>query len=198
LRSNVSRSARRGRFHQQGVALKRSLFAIALVGTAFVSLEAGAQVATAVKPVQFGIAAGAALPTSDLSDGANTGYNVTGTVAFNPQMVPIGIRIDGAYNRFGFDGADGNIAFTSVTGNLVYKVPSASVSPYLIGGGGWCQASVSLAGSSASDSHFCWNAGGGITMPLSGFNTFIEARYNQVQGNGGSLKFVPITFGVMF
>ena len=46
--------------------------------------------------------------------------------------------------------------------------------------------------------HFGWNVGGGITMPLSGFDTFIEARYNQVQGNPGSLKFVPVTFGVMF
>ena len=35
-------------------------------------------------------------------------------------------------------------------------------------------------------------------MPLSGFDTFIEARYNQVQGDNGSAKFVPITFGVMF
>jgi len=36
-------------------------------------------------------------------------------------------------------------------------------------------------------------------MPLSGFDTFIEARYNQVQiSNSPSLKFVPITFGVMF
>jgi hypothetical protein len=55
-----------------------------------------------------------------------------------------------------------------------------------------------LGGATGSDNHFCWNAGGGISMPLSGFNTFIEARYNQVQGDNGSLKFVPITFGVMF
>src|SRR3954468_2068034 len=112
--------------HQQGVVLKRSLFAVVLLGTAFVSFEARAQVATAVKPVQFGIAAGAALPTSDLSDGANTGFNVTGTVGFNPAMIPLGVRVDGAYNRFGLKGGvDGNIAFTSVTGNLVYKIPSA-------------------------------------------------------------------------
>ena len=39
-----------------------------------------------------------------------------------------------------------------------------------------------------------------VSMPLSGFDTFLEARYNQVQfGNGDpSAKFIPITFGVMF
>jgi hypothetical protein len=182
--------------------LKRSLFVAAIAAMALVSLpfEARAQVSTAVKPVQFGIAAGAALPTSDLSDGANTGFNVTGTVGFNPQMIPLGVRVDGAYNRFGLKGGvDGNIAFTSVTGNLLYKIPSAGVSPYLIGGAGWYHASASVTGfGSGSDDHFGWNLGGGISMPLSGFDTFIEARYNQVQGNGGSLKYIPITFGVMF
>ena len=182
--------------------MKRSLFSTALVGMALVSLpfEARAQVSAAAKPVQIGVAGGASLPTSNLSDGANTGFNVTGTVGFNPAMIPLGIRVDGAYNRFGLKGGvNGNIAFTSVTGNLVYKFPSLSVSPYAIGGAGWCHTTASVTGfGNGSDNNFCWNAGGGISMPLSGFDTFIEARYNQVQGNGGSLKFIPIAFGVMF
>jgi len=181
--------------------LKRSLFAAALAGMALVSLPfaARAQVATAVKPVQFGIAGGAALPTSDLSDGVSTGWNATGTVAFNPTLIPLGVRIDGAYNRFGAKGGvDGNLAFTSLTGNLLYKIPAAAVSPYLIGGAGWYRASASSGGVSVADNHFGWNVGGGLSMPLSGFDTFIEARYNQVQGDNGSAKFIPVTFGVMF
>ena len=184
--------------------MKRSLFAVALVGIAFVPFSAHAQKhrssspITAAKPFQVGIAGGAALPTSDLSDGANTGWNATGTVAINQQLIPLGIRVDAAYNHFGLKGASGNMAFTSVSGNLVYKLPSVGVSPYAIGGAGWCHSSVSLTGANATDNNFCWNAGGGISMPLSGFDTFIEARYNQVQGDGGSLKFIPITFGVMF
>ncbi|HJQ09446.1 MAG TPA: hypothetical protein VJ840_00270 [Gemmatimonadaceae bacterium] len=184
--------------------MKRSLVA-ALVGIAFVPFAAHAQkrsthTTSSVKPVEFGISGGAALPTSDLSDGANTGFNLTGTIGWNPQMIPLGIRVDGAYNRFGLKGgASGDIHFTSVTGNLVYKIPAASVSPYLIGGAGWYNAAVNLTGfGSGSDNHLGWNVGGGLNMPLSGFNTFIEARYNQVQGDGGSLKFIPITFGVMF
>lgn len=179
--------------------MKRSLFAAALVGIAFVSFEASAQVSAIAKPVQIGVAAGAALPTSDLSDGANTGFNVTGTVGFNPQLIPLGIRVDGSYNRFGLKGGiDGNIAFTSVSGNLVYKFVSPSVSPYAIGGAGWCHTTADVGFGTGSDNNFCWNVGGGINMPLSGFDTFIEARYNQVQGDGGSFKFIPITFGVMF
>ena len=110
-----------------------------------------------------------------------------------------GIRVDGAYNRFGLKAPlNGNVAYTSVTGNLVYKFPSATVSPYAIGGAGWCHTSADTGFGSGSDNNFCWNAGGGISMPLSGFDTFIEARYNQIQTQGVSTKFIPITFGVMF
>lgn len=181
--------------------MKRSPFVAAVLGLALVSLPfgAGAQVSTVVKPVQFGVAAGAAFPTSDLSNSFSTGFNGTVTVGLNPEMIPLGIRIDGAYNQFNAKGGGANVHFTSVTGNLVYKIPSGGVSPYLIGGGGWYNAAVTVTGfGTGSDNHFGWDLGGGITMPLSGFDTFLEARYNQVQGNGGSLKFIPVTFGVMF
>ena len=183
--------------------MKRSLVA-ALVGIAFVPFAAHAQKhsssVSSEKPVQFGIAGGAALPTSDLSNGASTGYNITGAIAVSSKAWPLGLRIDGAYNRFGLKGgASGDIHFASVTGNAVYKIPSASVAPYLIAGAGWYNAAVNLTGfGSGSNNHLGWNVGGGVSMPLSGLDTFVEARYNQVQGNGGSLKFIPITFGVMF
>jgi opacity protein-like surface antigen len=183
--------------------LKRSLFVVALAGAALVSFEARAQMSTIVKPIQFGIAGGIAIPLSDLNDVAGTGFNGTVTVGLNPAMIPLGIRIDGAYNQFGIDDdqGGGDFRFTSVTGNLVYKIPAITVSPYLIGGGGWYHVSVSdnaIVVGPASDDHFGWNIGGGISMALSGFDTFIEARYNQIQVEGGSTKFVPITFGVMF
>lgn len=182
--------------------MKRSLFITALAGMVLVSLpfEARAQVSTVAKPVQFGIAGGVALPTSDLSDVVSTGYNGTVTVGFSPAMIPLGIRIDGAYNHFAIKDnvGTGNIHFGSVTGNLVYKIPGATVSPYAIGGAGWYNAAVDLPGlGTGSENKFGWNLGGGITMPLSGFSTFIEARYNQVQTDT-PLKFVPITFGIMF
>lgn len=176
--------------------MKRTLFVAALAGVALVSLpfEAGAQTST----VHFGVAAGAAIPISDLSDVANTGFNGTVTVGLNPTMIPLGIRIDGAYNQFNIKSTlgGGNLHYTSVTGNFVYKVPGQSFSPYAIGGAGWYNAGASGGGSSTNN--FGWNIGGGISMALSGFDTFLEARFNQVQTSGSPARFVPITFGVMF
>jgi hypothetical protein len=183
--------------------LKRSIFVAALAGMALAAapLEARAQVSMA-KPVQIGFAAGAALPTSNLSDVANTGFNGTITLGLNPAMIPLGVRIDGAYNHFGVKSAfgGGDVHSTSVTGNLVYRIPGATISPYAIGGAGWYHAALGsrIGFVNGSDNHFGWNIGGGISMPLSGFDTFIEARYNQIQADGGSAKFIPITFGIMF
>ena len=180
--------------------MKRSLFVAALAAIALVSLPVGAraQVASVAKPVQFGVALGAAIPTSDLSDVVSTGFNGTATVGFSPAMIPLGIRIDGAYNQFSVKSifGGGNIHYTSVTGNLVYKIPGATITPYGIGGAGWYNAGAS--GGGGSSDHIGWNIGGGILMPLSGFDTFIEARYNYVKDDVVAAKFVPITFGVMF
>ena len=176
----------------------RSLFITALAGMALVSFpfEARAQ-----NPVQVGIAGGVSFPTSDLSDVSNTGFNGTVTVGMTPALIPLGIRIDGAFNQFAIkdDLGDGNVRFLSVTGNLVYKIPGATISPYLIGGAGLYNAKLEVAPfGSDSENKFGWNIGGGINLPLSGFNAFIEARYNQVQTDDVSLKFIPLTFGIMF
>jgi hypothetical protein len=178
--------------------LKRSLFIAALAAMALASLpfEARAQ-----NPVQLGIAGGLALPMSDLSDLTDLGFNGTVTVGMTPALIPLGIRIDGAINQFAIkdDLGDGDVRFLSLTGNLVYKIPGATVSPYLIGGAGLYNAKVEVAPfGSEAENKFGWNVGAGINMPLSGFSTFIEARYNQVQTEGESLKFIPITFGILF
>jgi len=51
---------------------------------------------------------------------------------------------------------------------------------------------------STTESHFGWNAGAGIKLPLSVFSAFVEARYNRISATGGSMEFVPVTFGIMF
>ena len=174
--------------------MKRTFFAAALAGVALISSEASAQKST----VHFGVAAGAAIPVGGLSDNVNTGFNGTVTVGLNPTLIPLGIRLDGAYNQFSVKSGlgGGNLHITSVTGNLVYKIPGASFSPYAIGGAGWYNSGASGGGTSTND--FGFNIGGGISMALSGFDTFVEARFNQIQTQGSPARFVPITFGVMF
>jgi hypothetical protein len=159
---------------------------------------ARAQVATILKPVQIGVAAGAAVPVSDLGNSFSTGFNVTGTIAINVPLLPIGFRIDAAYNQFSAKGASNvNAKIAGVTGNVVFGMPGVVITPYLIGGVGYYRVSSSATGSVASND-FGFNAGAGVKLPLLVFSAFAEARYNRVSENGGSTSFVPVTVGVMF
>jgi hypothetical protein len=179
--------------------LKRSLFlAIATIALVAAPRASHAQLGL-LKPFQLGIAGGAAQPMSDLSTGSNMGYNGTVAMAINLPFIPVGLRVDGAYNQFGQKTGGAKLHIMSATGNVVWKLPSIGLSPYLIGGAGLYIPTTQAPGlASASSNHLGWNAGAGINLPLSVFNAFVEARYNRVSVNGGSMQFVPITVGIMF
>jgi len=118
-------------------------------------------------------------------------------VGYKPAFSPLGFRGEAAYNQFGFKGLDESANIASFTGNAVFEIPTGGFTPYLIGGAGLYRLGTSIAGS-GTDSEFGFNAGGGISMPLSGFKVFVEARYNRVSGDGGSTGYVPIVFGAIF
>jgi hypothetical protein len=171
---------------------------VAVIALLTVAGAANAQVATILKPVQIGAAVGAAIPVSDLGNSFSTGFSVTGTIGINVPLLPIGFRIDAAYNQFSAKGASNvNAKIAGVTGNVVFGMPGVVITPYLIGGVGYYRVSSSATGSVASN-NFGFNAGAGVKLPLLVFSAFAEARYNRVSGNGGSTSFVPVTVGVMF
>ncbi|HEU4748885.1 MAG TPA: outer membrane beta-barrel protein [Gemmatimonadaceae bacterium] len=153
-----------------------------------------------VNPFEIGGAIGAAVPVGDLGDVTDLGYNATFMLGYNPVFLPVGLRFDAAYNEFGISDTDGNVNIPSFTANAIFKLPTGGFTPYVVGGAGLYRVSAQLFGATESENRFGWNIGGGISMPLSGFKVFVEARYNNVSGEGGStdLSFVPIVFGASF
>ena len=152
-----------------------------------------------VMPVHIGIAGGGTIPLGDFGNTFNTGFNATGTVAITPPLLPLGFRIDGAYNQFGSKGTSSLKAkIAGLTANVTYGLGGFLVTPYLIGGGGYYRVSSSLAGGTAASNHGGFNIGGGVNLPLMVFKGFAEARYNHVSTSGGSTSFVPVTVGLMF
>jgi opacity protein-like surface antigen len=175
---------------------------LSLITVAGLSAVSPAAQAQSYNPFQIGASGGIAFPTSDLGNTTNTGYNIAVSVGVKPLMMPIGIRGEAAWNQFGFkNGPNGSINIPSFTGNLTYGLPlGVGFSPYIIGGIGLYRPSADINGtSSQATNEFGWNAGGGLKLPLStSFETFVEARYNSVNVNGGTLSFVPLTVGFMF
>ena len=176
-------------------------FLAVAVMAAATAATAGAQApASYTKPVSIGVSGGASIPTGDLSDDANTGWNLNGHIGLATPTLPISFRGDVGYNNWGAKSFSGNYHMWNLTGNAVFEIPQPTgVSPYILGGLGAYKLGASSNGISANDDwRFGFNVGAGVKLPLSGFNTFLEAKYVQVNGDGGNAQFVPITFGVMF
>jgi hypothetical protein len=166
-------------------------------------------------PVRFGIMGGATIPLSDLSDDAKTGWNAGALVTFGVPLVPVSFRIDGQWHQMSGkttqDFAAPDFRIIDGTANIVYTFGSALPTKfYLIGGIGAYneRAKDPDTDISASSTKFGLNAGVGFKFQLTGFATFIEARYHNVihgteigdvnTGNAKSLQFLPISVGITF
>ncbi len=180
--------------------------AVAAIAISSATAVSAQGVMSATKPFSLGISGGASIPTGDLSNSVNTGYNIGGHIGLGMPSLPISFRGDVNYDNFGAKGTtSANAHVWSYTANAVYDFPTmTSIRPYIIGGIGGFKPGVSATSggstySASSGTKFGFDAGGGVSIPLSGFNAFIEARYNRFNNDGGgSTSFVPITFGVMF
>lgn len=157
--------------------------------------------AQAPRPFRLGISAGASVPVGNQSDGTNTGYTVTANIGMHAVGTPFTVQFEVGWNQWGIKDEDGDLSAFSATGNLVYDLPTTSeIKPYVIGTAGLYHLTVSsddeFGTLSSSTNKFGLGIGGGIRLPLSGFDTYIEARYTHALDT--DVSFVPITFGIRF
>lgn len=166
------------------------MVAVAL-GLAVVAAPAQAQ-------VTWNVGAGLALPSGDLGNAVKTGYGAAIGANFHPASMPIGFRIEAAYDRFSIKApSTDNIHFFSGTANVVYDIKTAGMlAPYLIGGIGMYNAGSSASGST-SETKFGFNVGAGLDYKLpSGIGIFLEGRYHSVKVTGGTDNFIPVRIGL--
>lgn len=166
------------------------------------------------RPFKLGGEFGATVPTGDFGDGADLGFNIGGLIEYKPQSMPINLRGEITYNRNAlkkgffndptFDNIDGNFSMINFVGNAVIPFGDAASTarPYAIGGLGLyhMKASADFNGIDVSDSQnkLGINVGGGFTFALSGFETFVEARFHSVFTEDGNTNFIPLSFGFKF
>ena len=162
---------------------------------------------------EFSLGGGATVPLSDFGDFAKTGFHGLVGVSFAPSSFPLGIQIDGMYQRLkNEDIVPGGRSSQILNGtaNLIYKFKTSEEStfrPYLIGGVGiynFKQVSgsdvagpgVGNTGSTGTD--FGLNGGAGFDIKTGGIGLFVEGRFHNVFSDGADTKFIPITVGVRF
>lgn len=148
----------------------------------------------------FSIAAGATMPLGTTGDAYDVGYNAILGLGIKPPLAPVGVRIEGMFNSMeGKSNAPGVRMLAGTVNATISGVGMAVPMGYLIGGiGMYNSKATNLPPLATSDSEtdFGFNIGAGLNIPLTGFGAFIEARYHHIPVSGGSVKFVPITFGI--
>ncbi len=165
------------------------------LASAVAANSAQAQAMDDTRPVTIGIAGGLALPLGTFGDAVNSGYAVQGSVGFRPSVVPFGLRADVTYQSFDFDGFDASGSILSGTLNgLIELATTSGVRPYLIAGVG----AYNLGGDFNGDTELGVNGGAGLRFALSGFNTFLEARYHSIFTENNNTNVIPILFGIEF
>jgi len=181
-------------------------FAAALVTAASVGAQSMNPIS---KPITFGIAGGASIPTGDLSDFAKTGYNVSALLEFRGAMWPVALRLEGQWQQMDFKqglvtpgggtvGA-GSVKTLGALSNVVYYFPNQSlVKPYVTGGIGVINYKEDVGSGSPSTTKFAYDLGAGLDFRLTGFATFVEADWQSIELTGGSARTFPIRVGLRF
>lgn len=150
--------------------------------------------------ISFNLAAGVAVPMGDAADALDMGYNATVGLGIKPPLAPLGVRIEGMFNSFAYKSPiDASQRVMALTANGTFTMMPTI---YLIGGVGMYNSKASVSGSPSS-TDLGFNIGAGVNIPLTGFGTYLEARFHHVpvdnaSGTASSFQFVPITFGIKF
>ncbi len=192
-----------------------------------VATSAAAQAVVGTRTYSFGLSGGLGLPLGDFGGdwdspdgmGAQLGFGVAAHLGLSPTGLPLALRLEGAYHRFGLDfgsddteGVDAHYSVIAGTANGVVTIPTAGgVRPYLIGGVGMYRPRLIVSQDDISVEFGEWNVGfnvgGGLRFPLGSRSAFAEARFHSTKlsiddeefgSESMRISFVPIVFGIDF
>ncbi len=159
---------------------------------------------------EFSLGGGATIPLGTFGDVAKTGYHGLVGISFAPSSFPLGIQIDGMYDRLKQEASVGTRTnqILQGTANLIYKFKTSEDSkfrPYLIGGVGIYNfklvsgsnvAGPGVGNTGNTGTDFGLNGGAGFDFKAGGAGLFLEGRFHDVFSSGANAKFIPITLGI--
>lgn len=195
----------------RGRCMRRMVWSVvAAVLSAGCAVPASAQLASS--PMRFGVVGGGTFPVGNLSHASASGWNAGALVELGLPLVPLGFRVEGVWHQLGskdgtfFDPGSGltstseKARVVAVTLDATYAFgPQPIIKPYIIGGvGGYNVRFEPSSGGAFSETRFGINFGAGLRVQLTGFSTFVEARWHDIFTTGTSAQMLPIDVGVTF
>lgn len=140
------------------------------------------------------VGGGLSSPIGDFGDVASSGYHARLGVQVGVPTLPVAIRLDGDYHRFGE--ADPALDPTSILGGalgVVFELPGVGLSPYFLLGAGRYRVDAGPAGLSEATQHNGFQVGFGVALGTVGPGVTFELRLVRIDGDGGASSLVPIS-----
>lgn len=168
----------------------------------------------------IGVAVGTLIPQGDLADGAKPGFVgiASGELALSTRLA---LRAEALWANSDLDGAilkgsggaqvpsdvsvSGDVKLVGGLGSVVFNLSEGAFRPYVFGGAGYYNRSVSQSASGAvgdlaklnrGDSSLGFHGGVGLRLTLLGLTAFGEARYHSVNTGNPKTNFVPVVIGL--
>ncbi len=185
--------------------MKKIATGIAAAAAVFAFAGAAEAQTAPTTPFSVEVRGGIALPTGDLGDIAETGYDFGANAAFgfSPNAA---VYAGYTFNSFGADGLDDvDLQIKGFNGGVRLGVPVAvaGLAPYLKGGAVYYQGEISgdddiVGDDNESDNEWGFEVGGGVAVPLGMRGSFTpEVRYTDVGGDIDA-NFVTVDVGLRF
>ncbi|HEU4564302.1 MAG TPA: outer membrane beta-barrel protein [Gemmatimonadaceae bacterium] len=160
----------------------------------------------------FGVGGGASIPSGDLGDGFDTGWNAGAMLGWRPMNSIWGLRLDGSYSRLNSQlNSDNQLTNWNAMLDLTLDFPIGQngSSFYLLGGVGLHNFAWDFEGTDEDPNQtfdgledatdFGVNGGAGVSFALGRTNLFVEGRLvNVFNGNDNvsDTRLIPVTAGL--
>ncbi len=180
------------------------MFARALRGvaaaTVLVVAASSSADAQAASSSRFGVNGGVSLPMGDFGDAVGLGFHVGGHFqkAINDKLH---FRANLELGRYGGDDDTpiDNVMIMGAVANLVLPINTQSaLKPYLLGGLGFYNWSVSTDLGDNDESDLAFNIGAGYDFKWGSKSMFTELRYLSILSEGEATNMLPIVIGIRF
>jgi hypothetical protein len=158
--------------------------------------------------VRVGVGGGVSVPTQNAADALENGVNGQAYLLLDPGL-GFPIRINLGYQKFDFKeailgSAAGESEMLSGMAGLTFDLFNLGpLRPYVTAGLGAFRLKGTIDQTSATDTRFGIDGGGGLALRLGRLEAFVEGRLQNVYTEQGlidteSIRAIPVTFGLLF
>ena len=134
-------------------------------------------------------------PIGDFGDVADPGYHGRIGLQLGAPAFPLAGRLEGEYHSFGQPEGGAKTTFFNGALSAVLELQGTGLTPYFLAGLGRYRVKQELGTLEGTSTQTGFHGGFGVNIGALGFGGFAEIRVVQINGDGGDIRYFPVTVG---